>query len=361
MTRHPLALATLALAAGLSSAAIAPSAATNAPAGSVDALAGAAGTTPVVNAASLLGPATASATFPGRNGRITYMQADANGVWQVWVARADLTARKRITHSSAYSGWPVWNPRRNLIAFESDRSDHDPTDDAAVIDIFVKRATGTGLRKVTDSVGVSSDAAWSPNGRRIVFSADRGRYPTRQGIYVMRVDGTNMRRITSFPGDAGVDTAPRFSPNGRRIVFTRYLDEGAGERGSLFTIRSDGSHERRVTPETVSAGDADWSPNGRWLVFEADSDVSYRGGIFKIRPDGSRLRDLTRNDGALAGSADPVWSPDGRKILFLSARRKSETEDFTLGLTTMWPDGSHRRFVSANPVEQHQPDWQSIG
>jgi Tol biopolymer transport system component len=84
------------------------------------------------------------------------------------------------------------------------------------------------------------------------------------------------------------------------------------------------------------------------------------GGIFKIRPNGSRLRDLTHNDGELAGSADPVWSPNGRKILFLSARREAETEDFTLGLTTMWPDGSHRHFISANPIEQHQPDWQSI-
>ena len=47
----------------------------------------------------------------------------------------------------------------------------------------------------------------------------------------------------------------------------------------------------------------------------------------------------------------PVWSPDGIKILFL---------DRGLGLATMNPDGTARSFVSANPMEEHQPDWESI-
>jgi hypothetical protein len=59
-----------------------------------------------------------------------------------------------------------------------------------------------------------------------------------------------------------------------------------------------------------------------------------------------------------AGSADPVWSPDGTRILFLDnrvVRGKGRT-----GLATIRPDGSARTFLSRANIESHQPDWQSI-
>jgi len=73
---------------------------------------------------------------------------------------------------------------------------------------------------------------------------------------------------------------------------------------------------------------------------------------------GRGLRNLTRNPLGEAGSADPVWSPDGTRILFLDnrvARAKGRT-----GLATMRPDGSARTFLSRANIESHQPDWQSI-
>ena len=68
--------------------------------------------------------------------------------------------------------------------------------------------------------------------------------------------------------------------------------------------------------------------------------------------------DLTRNPTGRGGSADPVWSPDGRKILFLDNRRVGVVG--RTGLATMKPDGSGRRFISSNNLELHQPDWQSV-
>lgn len=300
---------------------------------------------------------SAVADPPDREGRITFMRQDAAGFWQTWIARPDLSRQRQVTHEPANSGWPVWSPTRNLLALDSDRSDPDPADDEGINDIFVLRPNGSGLRQVTDSVGFSSDPAWSPDGSWIAFSADRGAYPSKQGIYLTRRNGTDLHRVTRLPTNASLDSAPRFSPDGKRLVFTRYFVEGDVERGALFTVAIEGRHPRQVTSTDLGAGDATWSPDGRRLAFEAYPDQESFGDIYAVDPDGKRLRNLTHNESPLAGSADPVWSPDGRRILFLDAHRSTADEPFTQGLATMTVIGGDRHFLSTHPVEQHQPDW----
>jgi TolB protein len=291
------------------------------------------------------------------NGDITFMRQDQAGFWQTWVASADLRHQEQVTDEDANSGWPVWGPKGRLLAIDSDRADPDPQDDTPVNDVFVLKADGSGLRKVTDSVGVSGDPGWSPDGALLAYEADRGDYPARQGIYVSRPDGTQLRRITVLPQDAGLDAAARFAPDGRTLVFTRYRDDGqGGEESALFTIRLDGTHERQVTTFALHAGDATWSPDGRTLALEAYPTPSSRGDVYTVRRDGSQLRNLTRNDPAVAGSSDPVWSPDGKLILFLSTTSNGEGGQVG-GLTTMRPNGEARALVSADPMFEHQPDW----
>jgi Tol biopolymer transport system component len=291
-----------------------------------------------------------------RNGDITFMRQDQAGFWQTWVASAGMRHQRQLTDEDANSGWPVWAPTGHRLAIDSDRADPDPRDDTPVNDVFVLRKDGSGLRKVTDSVGVSGDPGWSPDGSLLAYQADRGDYPGRQGIYVSRPDGSRLRRITVLPPDAGLDAAARFSPDGRSLVFTRYRDDGrGGEESALFTVRLDGRPERQVTPFALHAGDATWSPDGRRLVLEAYPTPTSRGDVCTVHRDGSRLRNLTRNDPAMAGSADPVWSPDGKLILFLSATTTRGEQ--VGGLTTMKPNGTARAFVSADPMFEHQPDW----
>ena len=307
--------------------------------------------------AALLLAQSAAATFPGRNGQITFMREDANGHWQVWVADANLRNARQLTDFDASSGWSAWSPDGSRILFDSDVTDPDHDNDPFINDLFTIKPDGTGLRKLTDSVGYAGGAgAWSPDGRLIVFEADRGDYPAQAGIYVMNSkDGSNVRRLTSLPAGVDWDGAPKFSPDGRRILFTRYTPDGA----AVHIMRLDGSGLRRVTPWELNANDADWSPDGTQIVFEAYPEAFPRGSAWIVGTDGRGLENLTPTptmDGARDGYSDPVFSPDGKQIMLLHGLFYPDGR-ITAGLATMHRDGSHLRYVSDGLGIEHQVDW----
>ena len=311
---------------------------------------------------------TTMATFPGRNGRITFMRDDPNGFAQVWVADSDLSHAKQLTDYQATSGWSAWSPDGSRILFDSDVTDPDHNNDPFIDDIFTMKPDGTDVVKLTDSIGYAGgSAAYSPDGRLIVFEADRGDYPAKAGIYVMNSkDGSHVRRITSLPEHVSWDGSPRFSPDGRRLVFTRFRDGYTKPSGqvvepgaAVFTVKLDGSDLDRLTPWELNAGDADWSPDGSRLVFEAYPPEFPRGSAWVVSANGHGLKNLTPQPtitGVLDGYSDPVYSPDGTKILLVHGLYFDDGA-FNFGLATMRPDGTHLKYVTDGQGFEHQPDW----
>jgi TolB protein len=291
-------------------------------------------------------------------GPLTFMREDADENWQTWVACGDLAEATQVTDVSARdSAYPVWSPDGSRIAFDSNRDDPNPDDDTAVNDVFTMEPDGSGVIRLTDGVGTSTDPAYSPVGSLIAFASDRGRYPAKQGIYVMNAaDGSRVRRVTSLPPAASLDYAPRFSPDGTQLVFTRDVDEAAGD-AALYVVNLDGSGLRKITPGDFYPGDADWSPDGTRIVFEASDPQSPFGGVWIVGSDGSGLRNVsaTASDvSAQDGFADPVWSPDGSLILVLHG---VDPDDFHEGLATIRPDGTELRYIGDGRGAEHQADW----
>ena len=110
----------------------------------------------------------------------------------------------------------------------------------------------------------------------------------------MNSDGTNVRRVTTLPADAMFDLTPRFSSDGRRLVFTRYIRDPG--RSALFTVGVDGGGLKQLTPWPNGASDADWSPEGKKLVFEATPNTKCFGEIYTVdsaTPTGSRSLSLS--------------------------------------------------------------------
>jgi len=309
----------------------------------------------VVSAAALAG--SSRATSPGRNGRIAYMVKDRAGHWQIWVASSDLSGAKKLTRGRFDSGWAVWSPNGKRLAFDSNRTDHTPNNSDHVNDVFVMKADGSGVRKLTDSRGVSGDTAWSPSGSLLAFDADRGNRKGFSAIYVMHANGRKLRKVTR-PRHPLSDYKPRFSPDGTHLLFNRTRGTAETAPSALFSVRLDGSGLHRLTPFSPRVDDTDWSPDGKRIVLEAYPHGPY-GDIYVINANGGAPVNLTQNPVGKAGSADPAWSPDGTKILFLDNRVVNGVP--RTGLATMNPDGSERQFISSKNIEAHQADWEAIG
>jgi len=130
-----------------------------------------------------------------------------------------------------------------------------------------------------------------------------------------------------------------------------------------------GSHQRQVTPWELRAVDADWSPDGDRLVFASRlASRDFIQSVAVIDADGKHLRELTPDDGLTFDgdvfvryqeSFNTVWSPDGKRILFVRASY-TDADGFDMGLMTIRPDGSHPAFVSDVHAEEHQPEWGTL-
>jgi Tol biopolymer transport system component len=216
--------------------------------------------------------------------------------------------------------------------------------------IYAMRSNGTGVRRLTDNLLDSSAPVWSPNGSRIAFRSERSGNPE---VYVMDANGRHVRRVTRR---ALPDTKPSWSPDGKRIVFQRF--ETGGNRfvplhSDIAVVNVNGSGMRRLT-HTAAADDLNpvWSPNGRTIVFRSDRDGNWE--LYAMRADGSGLTRLT-NDPAV--DLNPSWSPNGRELAFASDRDERGNFD----IYVMNAAGSDVRRLTNDPANDLEPAWSPSG
>jgi Tol biopolymer transport system component len=264
-------------------------------------------------------PATTNALPFGRAAYVAGAAIVAGGIWLSHVLRSPVPAPRLIPLTSfpELEEYPSVSPDGSQVAFTWKG------------DIFVKQMDGEGLVQVTTDPGLESRPSWSPDGRQIAFVRD-------DGVFLVSALGGGERKVAESAGPAvwmpdgsGLLITSRFAPTALSIVVVSLAD---------------GQKRRLTFPHDRSMGDVDMavSPDGRTLAFKRV--VVQNGEIYVVPITGGEARQLTRDNRMILGL---TWTPDGREIVFSSART---------GWSRLWrisavPPGPAAGFATPRPVE----------
>src|SRR5579864_166606 len=182
---------------------------------------------------------------------------------ELFVANADGSGERKLLPNPGFDYNASFSPDGKWIVFTSERSGSS--------DIYRVRVDGSGLERLTDDPAYDDQAAFSPDGRQVAFVSSRG--SGSNDIWVLDLTTHKSRNLTDAPGG---DYRPSWSPDGKWIAFSSdrntKIQYAAGRWEelhplSLYVIRADGTGLRRLTPEGRVAGSPKWSPDGKRIVF----------------------------------------------------------------------------------------------
>ncbi|HVG25705.1 MAG TPA: S9 family peptidase [Thermoanaerobaculia bacterium] len=318
----------------------------------------------------------------------------------LFAATAAVAERTPLTHETLYLmkrvGSPSISPDGKWVVFSVTEPSYDEKEQ--VTDLWLAPADGSAKpRKITSMKSGESDPAWSPDSRRIAFSAKRDADEQNQ-IYLLDLGGGEAQRITNVT--TGV-RSPKFSPDGRRLlfastVFPGAIDEEANKKAAKeekdrkykvrvyesFPIRAwdrwldekephifvqsldSGSSAKDLLAGTKLVAEAGfagtgggegretisgvWSPDGQWIVFSATTgrntgayaEVDY--SLYRVSASGGEPERIASARGSYGS---PTFSPDGKTLYATSEPNNAKVYNLT-GLAAFdWPSMKNERQV----------------
>lgn len=146
------------------------------------------------------------------------------------------------------SGWdPTWSPDGRQVLFASDAR--------GTVQLYAARVDGREQRTITNLPAIRGRSDWSPDGNSIVTYSGPA---WNRELYIMNADGSNARQLT--PG-GGNSQGPSFSPDGNWVAFTAYFDIYGDDHGcEIYVIRIDGTDLRRLTNNDHCDYQPRWGP-----------------------------------------------------------------------------------------------------
>jgi TolB protein len=206
-------------------------------------------------------------------------------VWGVYssyqIYYADDTAKilKPLTTGPAYNAEATLSADGKKIVFTSSRNGD--------LDIYTMNPDGSGVQRLTNTLGYDGGPFFSPDGKWIVYRAHHptdpneiARYksllaqdlvePNEMDLYVMHADGTDQRQITRL---GGASFAPSFFPDSRRIIFASNREHPDSSQFELYAVGRDGQALERITFVGGFNAFPQLSPDGKKLVFVSNRNA----------------------------------------------------------------------------------------
>ncbi|MDX2182736.1 MAG: hypothetical protein SFW08_02015 [Gemmatimonadaceae bacterium] len=218
-------------------------------------------------------------------------------------------------------------------------------------DIWTADIDGRNQRRLTNYGVYTAEGVLSPDGRKIVFTS------LKDGdldIYTMNVDGTDVKRLTFTEG---YDGGPWWSPDGTKIVYRAHHPKDSVElrqhrellaqslvrpsKVELFVMNADGSDQRQVTNLGGANFGPSWTPDGRKIIF-ASNHMNARSRNFELfvvdaAKSMATAADLEQLTFHPEFDGFPMFSPDGKKLLWASNRHAAKPGETNLFIADWTP------------------------
>jgi TolB protein len=221
------------------------------------------------------------------------------------------------TPSPIETGFAINNNNDHVLSFDGKMlaiSNHSKDDGNASI-VYTVPVNGGTPRRVT-AKGPSYLHGWSPNGKDLVYTAERdGEFD----IYKISVAGGNETKLTNTKG---LDDGPEFTPDGRYI----YFNSTRSGTMQIWRMKPDGSNQEQITNDEYNNWFPHISPDGRSIVFLSFlKDVAptdhpfYKHVYIRLMPvDTMKPKVIAYVYGGQGTINVPSWSPDSKRIAFVS-------------------------------------------
>lgn len=249
---------------------------------------------------------------------------------------------------------------QELLERKSPKSKYNWSFDDA-FDIYEADTSGKNLKNLTRTKGYDAEGSYSPDGKWIAFASNRTAYNTSLNdeeskilardpsyfmeIYIMKADGSEIKRLTNSPG---YDGGPFFSPDGKRITFRRFSPDG--HSAEVYTMNADGSDQRQITQLKSMSWAPFYHPSGDYLIFASNKEGFSNFELFIV--DVSGVKNPVRASFLPGFDGLPVFTPDGRKLVWTHTNDQGQAQLHQAD----WDDQLARQSLGLQPTTPQKGD-----
>lgn len=181
--------------------------------------------------------------------------------------------------------------------------------------------------RLTDATGYDAEGSYSPDGQWIAFSSNRRGYDGTMtaeeqiqfektpefmcDIYLMKADGSELRRLTE---EQGYDGGPFFSPDGKQICWRHFTSVDTAE---IMTMNVDGTNKRQLTHLNALSWAPYFHPSGKYLIFGTNKHGFDNFELYMVSADGGEPMRVTH---AAGFDSLPVFTTGGDQMYWTSTR-----------------------------------------